>query len=77
MGQRYEYKNAANVYTETDYTPAHREATTRLMQSIYDVLSGDIAGRRKMDVAAFKGLIDQMMREEKQPDLGDETGEQV
>ncbi|BCW90469.1 Protease 4 [Alphaproteobacteria bacterium SO-S41] len=58
MGQRYEYKNAANVYTQTDYTPAHREATTRLMQSIYDVLTGDIAGRRKIDVAAFKALID-------------------
>ena len=58
MGQRYEYKNAANVYTETDYTPAHREATTRLLQSVYDVLTADIAARRGMDVAAFKALID-------------------
>ena len=33
--QRYEYKNAANVFTETDYTPAHREATTRVLQSWY------------------------------------------
>src|SRR5262249_51728837 len=34
--QRYEYKNAANVFTETDFTPAHREATERLLQSWYD-----------------------------------------
>lgn len=58
MGQRYEYKNAANVYTETDYTPAHREATTRLLQSIYDVLTADIAAQRKIDPAALRSLID-------------------
>ena len=58
MGQRYEYKNAANVYTETDYTPAHREATTRLLQTVYDTLTADIAERRKMDVAGLRALID-------------------
>ncbi len=58
IGKRHEFKNAANVYTETDYTPAHREATTRLLQSIYDVLTADIAVGRKMDVAALRGLID-------------------
>lgn len=58
IGQRYEFKNAANVYTETDYTPAHREATTRLLQSIFDTLTADIAAGRKMDVAALRGLID-------------------
>ena len=35
--QRYEYKNAANVFTETDYTPAHREATMRILQSWYEL----------------------------------------
>ena len=58
IGQRYEFKNAANVYTETDYTPAHREATTRLLQSIFDTLTVDIAAGRKMDVAALRSLID-------------------
>ena len=33
--QRYEYKNAANVFTQTDFTPAHREATLRVLQSWY------------------------------------------
>lgn len=58
VGKRYEFKNAANVYTETDYTPAHREATTRLLQSIYDTLTADIASARKMDTAALRGLLD-------------------
>jgi protease-4 len=58
FGQRYEYKNAANVYTETDYTPAHREATTHLIQSLYGTLTADIAERRKMEPGALRGLID-------------------
>lgn len=58
IGQRHEYKNAANVYSQTDYTPAHREATTRLLQSIYDTLTVDMAAGRKMDVAGFRALLD-------------------
>ena len=33
--QRYEYKNAVNEFTESDFTPAHREAMTAWMTSIY------------------------------------------
>lgn len=58
ISKRHEYKNAANVYTETDYTPAHREATTALLRSIYDTLTTDIAAGRNMDVTALRGLID-------------------
>ena len=58
IGQRYEYKNAANVYTQTDYTPAHREATTRLLQSLYDVLTAELAERRKMTPDQLRRLID-------------------
>jgi len=58
FGQRYEYKNAANVYTETDYTPAHREATTHLVQSIYGTLTAEIATARKMQPDQLRGLID-------------------
>lgn len=58
IGQRYEYKNAANVYTQTDYTAAHREATTRYLQSIYETMTADIAAGRKMDAVALRGLID-------------------
>jgi protease-4 len=59
FGQRYEYKNAANVYTETDFTPAHREATTHLIQSVYGTLTADIAAARKMQPGELRGLIDQ------------------
>ncbi len=34
--QRYEYKNAVNEYTQSDYTGPHREAMTAWMTSIYD-----------------------------------------
>jgi hypothetical protein len=31
--QRREYKNAANMFTETDFTRPHREATSRSISS--------------------------------------------
>ena len=47
FGQRKEFKNAPNTYTEKDYTPAHREATGRLLGSIFaDVVAAIAAGRR-------------------------------
>jgi protease-4 len=56
--QREEYKNAANVYTQTDYTPAHREATTRVLQSWYDSALGEIATDRKKTSTAIKATLD-------------------
>ncbi len=57
--QRYEYKNAANVFTETDYTPAHREATMRILQSWYDSATDEAAGDRHMDRAALIAILEQ------------------
>jgi protease-4 len=57
--QRYEYKNAANVFTETDYTPAHREATMRVLQSWYDSAISDEAADRHLDRAALIDIINQ------------------
>ncbi|MBN1211596.1 MAG: S49 family peptidase, partial [candidate division Zixibacteria bacterium] len=48
MGQRYEYKNAMNMFTEKSYTKPHREATARLLESIYNSAVEDIAGARGM-----------------------------
>jgi protease-4 len=48
IAQRREYKNAANVLTETDYTPAHREATTRVLESWYETATGEIAADRRL-----------------------------
>ena len=56
--QRYEYKNAANVYTETDYTPAHREATGRVLQSWYDSAVAEAAADRKLDKDTLAAAID-------------------
>ena len=44
--QRYEYKNAANMFTEKDFTPAHREASTRLIESVFESATAEIAGDR-------------------------------
>ena len=33
--QRYEYKNAADRLTRTEFTPAHRESLERLASSIF------------------------------------------
>jgi len=57
--QRYEYKNAVNMFTETDYTPAHREATMRLLQSWYDSAVSEAAADRHLDRAALMAVLDQ------------------
>jgi protease IV len=57
IGKRWAYKNAANVYTETDYTPEHREATTVLLESIYATLNEIMAAGRKMDAGAMQAAI--------------------
>ena len=36
LEQRYEYKNAADRITRTEFTPAHRESLERLAESIFD-----------------------------------------
>ena len=59
ISQRREYKNAANVLTETDYTPAHREATSRVLQSWYDTATREIAADRRIDRAALVAILDE------------------
>ncbi|WP_240008245.1 signal peptide peptidase SppA [Pseudaquidulcibacter saccharophilus] len=56
--QFYEYKNAANVYTQKDYTEAHREATTSLLSSIYNSFLADIAFDRKVEIEKLKTTLD-------------------
>ncbi len=55
--QRYEYKNAANMFTESDYTPAHREANTRLIESVFENATAGMAGDRKMTRDQVVALI--------------------
>lgn len=49
--KREEYKNAANSITESDYTPAHRQATEELLQSFMSGITADIAGARDLTQA--------------------------
>lgn len=56
--QRYEYKNAVNEYTESDYTPAHREAMTAWMTSIYDSALANAAQDRRTTLPQLKATIE-------------------
>ena len=56
--QRYEYKNAANEFTESDYTPAHREAMAAWMTSIYTSALANAAQDRKTTPAALRTVIE-------------------
>ena len=58
LEQRYEYKNAVNEYLESDFTPAHREAMSAWMQSIFDTALGTAARDREIDPAAMRTAIE-------------------
>ena len=57
--QFYEFKNAPNVYKETDYTEAHREAMTELISDIWTISVEDIAEDRGFaDINAFRIMLE-------------------
>ncbi len=58
IGQRYEYKNAVNFYTERGYTEAHRRAMQELMDSQFEQIVGGIALAREMTEEQVRGLVD-------------------
>jgi protease-4 len=55
--QFYEYKNAANTYTQTGFTESHREATTSYLTSIYDGAVAHIAEDRGLTPEAVKEVL--------------------
>ena len=54
-----EFKTAANIYTETTFTPEHREMTESLNRDLYYQLVGGIAAGRTMTASTVEALIDQ------------------
>ena len=56
--QRYEYKNAVNEFTQSDYTGPHREAMTAWMTSIYGSALANAAFDRKVEAPALKATIE-------------------
>jgi protease-4 len=58
IGQRYEYKNAVNTYTEQGFTAPHREALEKVLGSYYGQIVRGIAEDRKISEDEVKALID-------------------
>ena len=56
--QRGEYKNAANPYLYSDYTPEHREATLSWMTSIYESAIAQAALDRKQTPQAIRAALE-------------------
>ena len=58
FGQRYEFKNAMNTFTETKFTDAHREATSKLVSSLFGQMVRGIAEGRKLTEDEVRALVD-------------------
>lgn len=56
--QRYEYKNAVNEYTQSDFTEPHREAMTAWMTSIYTSAIANIAQDRKTTQPLLRAALE-------------------
>jgi protease IV len=55
---RGEYKSAANLFTQDSYTDAHREADSRLIESLHAQVWQAVAESRQIEPAAVDGLAD-------------------
>lgn len=55
---RGEYKSAANLFTQDRYTDAHREADSRLIESLHAQVWQGIADSRGLDTAVLNALAD-------------------
>jgi protease IV len=64
---RYEYKNALNTFTETQYTAPHKEALEKVMNSWFGQLKDGICTARHLAPDQFQALVD------KGPYLGKEA----
>jgi protease IV len=55
---RGEYKSAANMFTQENYTDAHREADGRLIESLHDQVLAAVAASRHIESADIDALAD-------------------
>ena len=56
--QRKEYKNAANMFNEEEFTDAHREVSESLVRSIHEQVLHDIAADRKIPQDDLERTLD-------------------
>ena len=61
-----EYKSAANLFTEGGFTDSHREAVTRMLESLQDQVWQAIGESRNIDPGALDALADRapLLRDE-------------
>jgi protease-4 len=59
LGQRHEYKTAANMFTQDHMTDAHRESTARIAESVTEQIVAGIAEARGLEPKRVQELIDQ------------------
>ncbi|MEV7009849.1 signal peptide peptidase SppA [Streptosporangium sp. NPDC051022] len=59
LGQRHEYKTAANTFTQDHMTEAHRESMGRITESVTEQVVAGIAEGRGIEPAKVRELIDQ------------------
>jgi protease IV len=52
------YKSAANLFTEASYTDAHREADSRLIESLHAQVLAAVADSRHLEAAELDALVD-------------------
>lgn len=58
IGQRHEYKSAANTFLETGMTGPHREMMTRLVESATDTVVRDVATARGLTEDGVRALME-------------------
>lgn len=57
-GQRHEFKNAMNLFTDTRFTPAYREAEQRLLDSVWGQMVKGIAAGRRLSEDGVTAIVD-------------------
>lgn len=57
FGQRHEFKTAANTFTETEITPAHREMSLRLLESANEIVIAAVAESRNLTAERVRDLL--------------------
>jgi protease-4 len=77
FGARHEYKNAVNIFLERSFTEAQREATGRVVTSVFERVVTDVARARMLDEEAVRDLADRApltAQEARQAKLVDRLG---
>ncbi|MFC6081522.1 signal peptide peptidase SppA [Sphaerisporangium aureirubrum] len=59
VGQRHEYKTAANMFTKDHMTEPHRESAARIAESVIEQIVAGIADGRGLPAERVRALIDQ------------------